>query len=215
MRREGRGERVEQEIPALVLHSPLSPLPSPLRGKRQGGFTLAGLFVVMAVMAIFLTVAVQSASFQAQREKEEELIFRGQQAVEAIRLFRARNGRFPLTLEELQKAKPRVLRKPWADPMTGVPDWVPIYLGEQGTTLAGGQPAPTPTPARGGSRQPAGARGPIIGVRSRVCADSIKVYEGRTKYCEWKFFFDAQKPAQPGQPKPPVPGPTPRPPRDD
>jgi len=77
----------------------------------------------MAVMAIFLTVAVQSASFQAQREKEEELIFRGQQAVEAIRLFRARNGRFPLTLEELVKAKPRVLRKPWADPMTGVPDW--------------------------------------------------------------------------------------------
>jgi type II secretory pathway pseudopilin PulG len=181
---------------------------------RESGFTLAGLFVVMAVMAILLTVAVQSASFQAQREKEEELIFRGQQAVEAIRLFRARNGRFPLTLEELVKAKPRVLRKPWADPMTGAPDWVPIYMGEQGTTLAGGQPAPTPTRGPGASRQPAGSRGPIVGVRSRMCTDAIKVYEGRTKYCEWKFFFDPQKLAQPGQPKP-VPGPTRRPPKDD
>lgn len=168
----------------------------------------------MAVMAIFLTVAVQSASFQAQREKEEELIFRGQQAVEAIRLFRARNGRFPLTLDELVKAKPRVLRKPWADPMTGMPDWLPIYLGEEGTTVAGGgSPGPTPTPNPGGSGRPGTARGPIIGVRSRVCSEAIKIYEGRTKYCEWKFFFDSQKAGRPGQPKPP--GPTPRPPKDD
>jgi type II secretory pathway pseudopilin PulG len=168
----------------------------------------------MAVMAIFLTVAVQSASFQAQREKEEELIFRGQQAVEAIRLFRARNGRFPLTLDELVKAKPRVIRKPWVDPMTGKADWLPIYLGEEGTTVAGGgSPGPTPTPRPGGLGRPGTARGPIIGVRSRVCTEAIKIYEGRTKYCEWKFFFDPQKASQPGQPKPP--GPTPRPPKDD
>jgi type II secretory pathway pseudopilin PulG len=167
------------------------------------------LFVVMAVMAIFLTVAVQSASFQAQREKEEELIFRGQQAVEAIRLFRARNGRFPLTLDELVKAKPRVLRKPWVDPMTGQADWVPVYLGEEAGTVVGGSPAPTPTPGTRG--RPAAARGPIIGVRSSVCADAIKIWEGRTNYCEWKFYFDPQKVTVPGgQPKP-VAGPTPRP----
>ena len=165
----------------------------------------------MAVMAIFLTVAVQSASFQAQREKEEELIFRGQQAVEAIRLFRARNGRFPLTLDELVKAKPRVLRKPWADPMTGKPDWVPVYLGEEGGTVVGGSAAPTPTPGRG--RAAGAARGPIIGVRSGVCEDAIKIYEGRTKYCEWKFIFDPQKQTGPG--KQLVPGPTPRPTRDE
>jgi len=165
----------------------------------------------MAVMAIFLTVAVQSASFQAQREKEEELIFRGQQAVEAIRLFRARNGRFPLTLDELVKAKPRVLRKPWVDPMTGKADWQPIYLGEEGGTVVGGSPAPTPTPGTG--RSPGAARGPIIGVRSRVCTEAIKIYEGRTKYCEWKFYFDPQKQTAPG--KPLVPGPTPRPPRGE
>jgi len=199
-RGQGSGDRPDCPKPG-----PRSPVPGPRA--REGGFTLAGLFVVMAVMAIFLTVAVQSASFQAQREKEEELIFRGQQAVEAIRLFRARNGRFPLTLDELVKAKPRVLRKPWADPMTGLPDWVPVYLGEEGGKVVGGSAAPTPTPGRG--RSPGAARGPIIGVRSRVCTEAIKIYEGRTKYCEWKFIFDAQKQTGPG--KQLVPGPTPRP----
>ncbi|MCX7895921.1 MAG: hypothetical protein N2447_08230, partial [Thermoanaerobaculum sp.] len=92
--------------------------------------------------------------FQRQREKEEELIFRGEQAVEAIRLFRARNGRFPLTLQELAEAKPRVLRKIWADPMTGRPDWVPVFLGEEGTAeLVGvGIGIAVPTPAPGEQR---------------------------------------------------------------
>lgn len=168
---------------------------------RQAGFTLAAMMVIMAIMAIFLTVAVETASFQQKREKEEELIFRGNQVVEAIRLFRARFGRFPIALDELAKANPRVLRKIWNDPMTGRPDWVPVYLGEEGTTLRplpGGltptpQPTPQPTPGPGtpGSQGPRG--GPIIGVRSSVCGEAVKIYDGHTRYCEWKFFYDPTK----------------------
>ncbi len=153
--------------------------------------------VIMAIMAIFMTVAVETASFQAKREKEEELIFRGNQVVEAIRLFRARFGRFPISLAELAKANPRVLRKIWNDPMTGKPDWVPVYLGEEGTTLQplpGGlqsTPAPTPSP---GTPKASGARGgPIIGVRSSSCEEAVKIYNGHTRYCEWKFFYDPSK----------------------
>ena len=157
--------------------------------------------VIMAVMAIFLTVAVESASFQQRREKEEELIFRGNQVVEAIRLFRARFGRFPTTLVELVKANPRVLRKVWNDPMTGRPDWLPVYLGEEGTTLQplpGGvtpqqQPTPQPTPGPGIAAGQGPRGGPIIGVRSRVCSDAIKIYDGHTRYCEWKFYYDPNK----------------------
>ncbi len=149
----------------------------------------------MAIMAIFLTVAVETASFQQQREKEEELIFRGNQIVEAIRLFRARNGRFPLTLQELTTAKPRVLRKTWNDPMTGAPDWEPVFLGDEGTSVAGGAaPGPTPTPGIGSPPGGGAKTGPIIGVHSRSCADSIKVLNGRTRYCDWKFYFDPTKP---------------------
>lgn len=176
------------------------------------GFTLAAVLVIMAVMAIFLTIAVETASFQQRREKEEELIFRGNQVVEAIRLFRARNGRFPVNLGELVTAKPRVLRKKWSDPMTGVPDWEPVFLGEEGQTVAGGSvgPAATPTPGLFGGPAPgSGAKtGAIIGVHSRSCDEAIKLYNGRTRYCDWKFYFDPNK-----QAGAPPPGRVPTPPR--
>lgn len=177
---------------------------------RHRGFTLAGLIVVLAVMAIMLTVAVQSVTFQKRRENEEELIFRGGQFVEAIRLFRARNGRFPLTLDELYKAKPRVIRKQWKDPITGKPDWKPLFFGQDGQAVTppvpGTQPTPTPqptpqpTPGFGAPGQPQG--GPIVGVTSRSCEESIRILDGRTRYCDWKFIFDPNKQAGP---KPPVP----------
>ena len=161
------------------------------------GFTLAAVVVIMALMAIFLTIAVETASFQQRREKEEELIFRGNQVVEAIRIFRARNGRFPINLNELVVAKPRVLRKKWPDPMTGVPDWEPVFLGEEGTTVAGGGvvpgATPTPVPVKGPRPRTGAKTGAIIGVHSRSCDEAIKLYDGRTRYCEWKFYFDPNK----------------------
>lgn len=171
--------------------------------REERGFTMVAVVVAMAVMAIMMGVAVQTVTFQRQREKEEELIFRGNQYVEAIRLFRARNGRFPLTLKELEEAKPRVLRKAWVDPITGQKDWVPVFLGEEGTGVEGiGIGIAIPTPPPGGERK-SEARGPIVGVRSRSCQESIKVYEGRTRYCDWKFVYDPKKfqapmPGQPG-----------------
>jgi type II secretory pathway pseudopilin PulG len=177
--------------------------------RRQAGFTLVAVIAIMAVMAIMLTVAVQTASFSVRREKEDELLFRGDQIVEGIRLFRARNGRFPNSLIELAKADPHVLRKAWSDPITGRKDWVPIFLGQEGTTaLTGGvaptppggagspfaPPTPTPTPNPGSTAFPATtAVGPLVGVHSRSCAQSIKVVDGRDRYCDWKFIFDPRK----------------------
>ena len=178
---------------------------------------MAGLIVVLAVMAIFLTVAIQSVTFQKRRENEEELVFRGRQFVEAIRLFRARNGRFPLSLDELYKAKPRVIRKKWTDPITGKADWKPVFFGQGGQPLTPPVPGTTPTPAPSpqptpgfGSppTQPQG--GPIVGVTSSSCEDSIRVLDGRTRYCDWKFVFDPNKQTKVG-PQPPGPQPTKRP----
>lgn len=184
-------------------------------GGGERGFTLAAMVVILAVMAIFLTVAVQTATFQRRREMEEELIFRGQQMVEGVRLFRARFGRFPLSLEEMYKAKPRCLRKKWVDPITGKADWVPIFLGQEGQGVGpvpggGAPPPPTPTPRGGfgGGVPSPQAQGPIIGVSSRSCESSIKVYEGRSRYCDWKFVFDPQR-QEGGGVRPPPPGPQP------
>ena len=164
---------------------------------------MVAVVVTMAVMAIMLTVAVQTATFQKRREKEAELIFRGTQIVEALRLFQARNGRLPVRLIELVRARPRVIRKVWKDPITDRTDWVPIFLGQEGDVVGGaaggaGRPgAPTPTPGTapgggtgpGGRRPGTGAIGPVIGVHSRSCEESIKVYNGRTRYCDWKFVY--------------------------
>ena len=79
-----------------------------------------------------MAAAVEIVSFQAQREKEAELIFRGQQYVEGIRLYRQKYGRLPMRMKELWEADPRVLRQKWTDPITGDEKWGVIFEGQQG-----------------------------------------------------------------------------------
>jgi len=122
-----------------------------------------------------------------------------------------------MRLGELVTAKPRVLRKVWVDPMTGKPDWIPVFLGEEGVPIS--KVGPTPTPGFGQPPTPApvpgipgepgtGAMGPIIGVLSRVCDNSIKIWNGHTRYCEWKFIFDPSHPFGPVVAPVPLPNPT-------
>ena len=40
--------------------------------------------------------------------------------------------------------------------------------------------------------------GPIVGVHSTSCDEAIKIYEGHTTYCEWRFIF-REKPQQGGR----------------
>jgi len=155
-------------------------------------------------------VAVQSVSFQMQREREAELIFRGKQYVEAIRIYKAKYGRNPMRMKEVWEADPKVIRKKWKDPMTGSENWGIIFMGQERQVsghpdIGLGTPLPTGTPEFGGRRGraqdpnalPKGVHrneegeliGPIVGVHSTSCDESIKVYEGRTTYCEWRFFL--------------------------
>ena len=165
---------------------------------REAGYTLAILVMVIAIMAIMMAAAVEIVSFQAQREKEAELIFRGQQYVEGIRLYRMKYGRYPMRMKELWEADPKVLRQKWADPITGSDKWGIVFQGQegQGLTVPGGQgprPTPTRTPVFERQRENEGEKvGPIIGVHSLSTDTGIKVYEGRTQYDLWKFIFKEQ-----------------------
>jgi len=107
------------------------------QGHRRGpeaGYTMVMFVMVIAVMSISMGVAVQTAEFQMQREKEAELIFRGQQYVEAIRLYKLKYGRYPMQLKEIYEAKPKVIRQKWKDPITDSEDWGIIFLGQEGRT---------------------------------------------------------------------------------
>jgi type II secretory pathway pseudopilin PulG len=184
--------------------------------RREAGFTMVVLVVILAIMTIWLAVAVQAVSFHMRREREAELIFRGEQYVEAIRLYRMRYGRYPMTLREIWEADPKVVRKRWKDPIKNSEAWGLVHLGQEGQPIKPGEglpgqtptPAPeatpTPTPGTGpGSGQGGDQQvGPIIGVVSTSCDESIRVYQGRTRYCDWKFVFRDQPP-RPVAPHPP------------
>ncbi len=57
------------------------------------GYTLVAMVVIFTVMTVGLAASLPYWSKIVQRDKEEELIFRGLQYAEAIRLFQIRFGR--------------------------------------------------------------------------------------------------------------------------
>ncbi|MCX6563222.1 MAG: type II secretion system protein, partial [Candidatus Aminicenantes bacterium] len=84
---------------------------------RNEGYTIVMLLVAASVLAIGILVAVPVWQTQIQRENEDELIFRGNQYVEAIRRYQTKNpGQFPRTMDELYKK--RYLRRLYPDPLT-------------------------------------------------------------------------------------------------
>ena len=118
---------------------------------------MAALLVMMTVMAIVMTVALPVWHTAAQREKEEELIFRGQQYARALALFQRRlPGAAPADVDALVNL--HFLRKKYKDPITG-DDFQLVHPGDPATAFApqGGAAAPGIQPGRPGG---AGAAAP-------------------------------------------------------
>jgi type II secretory pathway pseudopilin PulG len=126
------------------------------------GFALAAMLVAIAILSVMLLVALPTWRHQVQREKEAELVFRGEQYARAIGLYQRRVGAFPPNLDILVDQK--FLRTRYKDPITGE-DFVPVYataVAEAGSA-GRGQGGPTVVPAgRGGpATAPAGRGGPV------------------------------------------------------
>jgi type II secretory pathway pseudopilin PulG len=162
--------------------------------KDEKGYAMAALIVGMAVMAILMTAAMPVWKHLAQREKEEELVFRGEQYAHAIGLFQRRTANaYPPNLDVLVQQK--LLRKKYKDPITG-DDFVPIAQSQQaGRGNQGGQQGAA-QPGRGQQAGPGtGAPGQptvvggIVGVTSKSTDESIRLYKGRSHYNEWAFIY--------------------------
>jgi type II secretory pathway pseudopilin PulG len=178
-----------------------------LRG--QHGYAMVALLVGMSVAAILMTAAMPAWKQMARREKEEELVFRGQQYVRAISLFQRRSGPgvLPPNLDVLVNG--RFLRKKYKDPITNddfdlLSPVQQTQAGAAGTGSAGAgqQPATAAPQGRGTGTvigaQPgalsggSGAAGGIMGVASKSKEPSLRMYNGRTHYNEWQFVFVQQ-----------------------
>jgi hypothetical protein len=80
-----------------------------------------------------LYMQIPRASFEAQRDKEQLLIDRGEQYKRAIQLYVRKYSRFPPDVDALEKTQNlRFLRKQYVDPMTGKNEWRAIHVGPGG-----------------------------------------------------------------------------------
>jgi type II secretory pathway pseudopilin PulG len=84
----------------------------------DAGYAMAALLVAMALMAVMMSVAMPVWRQAAQREKEAELIWRGQQYDRAIQLFRRKAGAPGAPSLDLL-IQQKFLRKKYKDPITG------------------------------------------------------------------------------------------------
>lgn len=99
------------------------------RRRGDGGFTLVGVVVAIAILTILVAAVGPSIAMILERDREAELIFRGKQYARAILAFQKRFGRYPNELKELIKNRPRTIRQLWTDPMCNCDDWKVIIAG--------------------------------------------------------------------------------------
>jgi type II secretory pathway pseudopilin PulG len=199
-----------------------------LQGQHgERGYAMAALLVSLAVMSVLMSAALPAWRHQAKREKEAELVFRGEQYVRAIRLWEMKMGpgTRPPSFDILVQQK--FLRKKYKDPMTEDGEFQPLFAGVNMPQQPGGPQPGGPQPGRGGpgrgiqplpiTPQPMPSqpgrggiptqmgRGGILGVVSKSKETSIRIYKGGTHYNEWNFIY-ANASTAPGGRGAPMPG---------
>jgi len=171
------------------------------RIEPQAGYNLVFLIVFFGLLSVAATATLPAIGKQIQREKEAELIFRGLQYAEAIRVFQQRFGRYPNTPEELLEVEPRSIRQLWKDPMTNDGRWAFILVSggsdDQATDQQGRDLAQASAPSDSFQRSqfdsqsnPQAPAGPIIGVVSRKKGAGIRTFRGKYRYQDWRFTAD-------------------------
>jgi type II secretory pathway pseudopilin PulG len=147
------------------------------RRRNQKGYVLLVILFMLAALTIALMATGQAVATQIKRDREEEMVHRGQQYVKAIRRYYRKFGRYPSKIEDLESANNiRFLRRRYKDPMVPNGEWKVLHYGEAknpprglfgqpigvGTGLGGSTPGVNTVggqPAGGLGGSPAGGTG--------------------------------------------------------
>ena len=172
------------------------------RLQAEGGYLMVALLVAMSIMAIMMSAALPAWHTMARREKEAELVFRGEQYARAIGLYQRKvaNAQVP-SIDFL--VEQRYLRKRYKDPITN-DDFQPLGAGsglpgqtQQGSTSLLARGAASASGTQGGRVTSvtaiAGSTGSavvggIVGVTSKSEDRSLRLYNGRDTYNQWVFM---------------------------
>ena len=153
--------------------------------RRAGGFTYLTALFLVALLGVGLALTGEVWRTTAQREREAQLLYVGDQYRRAIeRYYLSGPAQYPRALRDLLKDErqlrtSRYLRKLYRDPITGSGEWGLVK-----------------TPA-----------GEIVGVYSLSDAKPLKTsgfaagydFSAATKYSDWQFTYQpgALTPARP------------------
>src|SRR5205807_7567666 len=77
-------QRFSKSAASGVHDNPQSAIRNP---RSDAGYALVSLLVFMSLLALFALTAAPQVQQQAQREREKEAIFRGQQVADAIGIY--------------------------------------------------------------------------------------------------------------------------------
>jgi type II secretory pathway pseudopilin PulG len=145
----------------------------PLLGSR--GFAYLALLVAIVIIGISLGAATRYWANVSLREKEKELLFRGDQYRTAIeRYVKANSGAFPQNIDDLLKdpktLTKRYLRQKYKDPISGE-DFV--EMRDPSTNRINGVYSPS-------EKEP---------LKKADFPAQDNDFEGKTKYSEWQFVY--------------------------
>lgn len=181
---------------------------------KDNGYVLLGVVIIIVILGIFMGAAVPIWQHVMKREREEELIWRGKQYVQAIELYQKKHpGAYPPNLDILVKQK--FLRKLYKDPMAEDGEWkilrqlspeirTRLRGPARGRGSGGSRPGSSQGERGGEQASPTRPRrssfgrggeqglGGIVGVASKSEEESIRVFEDKTQYNEWLFVYVAQ-----------------------
>ena len=108
-------------------------LNSSMRGRRkkQAGYAILAILFLLVILTLALMAVAPNVARQIQRDREEEMIHRGQQYARAIRKFYKKTGRYPNSVKDLLDTNHlRFLRREYKDPMTEDGKWRLLHVGE-------------------------------------------------------------------------------------
>lgn len=147
--------------------------------QNQNGFTYLGLLFAVAISGVALAATGVLWSTERQREREQELLFVGNEIRQAIGSYYMHSPglvkHYPSKIDDLLKddrfiTMRRHLRRHYLDPLTNSSQWGLVMAPEGGVmgvySLASGTPI------------------------KRAGFDEIDIeFEGKSHYSDWKFVF--------------------------
>ncbi|HKV23941.1 MAG TPA: hypothetical protein VJN93_05060 [Candidatus Acidoferrum sp.] len=129
--------------------------------RDQNGYAILIVLCITTLLLIASMSVALSVRTEGQREKEQEMIWRGNQYVRGVKLYYRKFGRFPTSLDDLLKPSAgniRFMRQAYKDPMNKEDgSWRLIYVGPAGQLIGSLKPHTTgiQMPVAAG-QQPAG-----------------------------------------------------------